>query len=136
MEICFDVIRHLAKWINGSEGKSSPCKVLWPKILWQWRYNGYSFSRDLARPCGRRVEQHYGQKPVMTKHELARFGGHRHCDSGDIMILVCRVILQDNVIKRSYDFIGRSLSRQVKILPRLVAIGTLIVEIQWFQFVT
>ena len=47
----------------------------------------------------------------MTKHELARFGGHRHCDSGDIMILVCHVILQDNVIKRSYDFIGRSLSR-------------------------
>ena len=45
------------------------------------------------------------------------------------MILVCHVILQDHVIKGSYDFIGRSPLRLVKILPGLVAIGTLIVEI-------
>ena len=28
-----------------------------------------------------------------------KFGGHRHCSSGDIMTLVCHVILLDRVIK-------------------------------------
>ena len=38
----------------------------------------------------------------------AEFGGHRHCYSGDIMILVCHVI---HVIKGSCDVMGRSPSR-------------------------
>ena len=29
----------------------------------------------------------------------AKFGGHRQCGSGDIMVLVCHVISQDHVIK-------------------------------------
>ena len=40
----------------------------------------------------------------MASQQLATFGGQRHCDSGDIMILVCHVISQDHVIKGSYDF--------------------------------
>ena len=44
------------------------------------------------------------------------------------MILVCHVILQDHVIERSCDFMDRSPSRKVTILPSLVAIGTLVVE--------
>ena len=39
----------------------------------------------------------------------AKFGGDSHCGSGDIMILVCYVILQDHVIK------GLSLYRQAPI---------------------
>ena len=35
----------------------------------------------------------------MTCHQLAKFGGHRHCGSGDIMVLVCQVISQDHMIK-------------------------------------
>ena len=50
------------------------------------------------------------------------------------MILVRLVILQDHVIRVSYDFTGRSLTRYVIILPRFVAIATLVVEI-WFLFV-
>ena len=35
----------------------------------------------------------------MTCHQHAKFGGHRHCGSGDIMVLVCQVISQDHMIK-------------------------------------
>ena len=41
----------------------------------------------------------------------SKFGGHRLCGSVDnIMVLVCHMILQDQVIKDSCDFIDRSLS--------------------------
>ena len=48
------------------------------------------------------------------------------------MFLVCRVIFRDHVIKVSCNFIGRSPSRYVIILPSLVAIGTVVVEIKCF----
>ena len=38
------------------------------------------------------------------------FHGHRHCDSGNIMVLAYHVISQDHVIKKSRDFMGSSLS--------------------------
>ena len=49
--------------------------------------------------------------------------------SGDVMVLVCHVILQDHVIKGSRDFTGRRPSRLVSILSRLVTITILVVEI-------
>ena len=42
---------------------------------------------------------------------VTTFGGHRHCDSRDIIALVCHVISPDHVIKGSCDFMGRSSSR-------------------------
>ena len=57
------------------------------------------------------------------------FGGLRHCDREDIMVLVCQVILKDHVIKRSCDFLARIQSRQVTILPNLVAMDIVVVEI-------
>ena len=36
---------------------------------------------------------------------------YRNCVNGYITILICQVILQDHVIIRSYDFMGRSHSR-------------------------
>ena len=60
----------------------------------------------------------------MINHQLVKFGDHRHCGSGDVMILGRQVILQDHVIKESCDFMGRISSRYVTMLPRLVAIGT------------
>ena len=44
-------------------------------------------------------------------NQPARFGGHKHCGSGDMMVLVYQVILQHLVIKSLYNFMGRSLSR-------------------------
>ena len=43
----------------------------------------------------------------MKSYHYAKFGGHSHSGSG-IMILVCHVISQDHVIKRSRNFMGGS----------------------------
>ena len=45
------------------------------------------------------------------------------------MVLVCHLILQNHAIKVSCDFIGRSPSREVIILPSLLTISILVVEI-------
>ena len=57
------------------------------------------------------------------------FIGHRRCGSGDLMVLARHVISQDDVTKQSYDFMGRSLSKQVNTLQNLVAIATLVLEL-------
>ena len=48
---------------------------------------------------------------MVNHHHSAMFGGHRHCGSGDIMVLVFHVILQEYVIKRLLEFMGRIPSR-------------------------
>ena len=50
------------------------------------------------------------QKPIKVSCNPVYFGGHRHGGSGDIMILVRHVILQDHVIKGLWDTIGRNRS--------------------------
>ena len=45
------------------------------------------------------------------------------------MVFICHVTLQDHVIKALYDFMVRSSSRLVDILPGVVAIGTVVKEI-------
>ena len=40
----------------------------------------------------------------------AKLDDHRQCDSGDIMVLVCHVILQDYVTNRSSNIMGRRCS--------------------------
>ena len=37
-----------------------------------------------------------------------KFGSHKHCFSGNIMVSICHVIFQDSVIHRSCDFIRMS----------------------------
>ena len=77
-----------------------------------------------------------------VSHHPVQFGRHKHCGSikirlvkvrhpgsGDIMVLVCHVILQWRVMEGSCDFMRRSSSKEVTILSDLVAIGTLVVEI-------
>ena len=49
--------------------------------------------------------------PIKVNYHLAKFGGHKHCGSTDLMFLVCQGILQDHMIKGSCDVLGRSLSR-------------------------
>ena len=50
----------------------------------------------------------------MVSYHSTKFGGHRHCSSEDIKVLVCQVISQDHLIKGSFDFMGKSHS-QVKL---------------------
>ena len=71
----------------------------------------------------------YRYEPIEISYHPAKFDGQKHCVSGCIMILVNPVILQDHVIKGSCDFLGRGLSREITILPSLVAIGTMVAEI-------
>ena len=47
----------------------------------------------------------------MISHHSAKFSGQRHCITGDTMILVCFMVLQDHVIKGSCEFRGWSHSR-------------------------
>ena len=49
-------------------------------------------------------------KPVMVSHHFAKINGHRHCDSEDLMVLVCHMIMQNHVIKMLCEFIGGSSS--------------------------
>ena len=58
-----------------------------------------------------------------------KFSCHRHCDSGDIIVLVCHVISKNHVIKRLGDFLDRRPSKQVTIPPSLVALDTVVVKI-------
>ena len=64
-------------------------------------------SLDVARTHNQRMEQHYGKKPLMTNHQLAKFVCHRHYCKGDIIILGCHVISQDQVNKGSCKIMGR-----------------------------
>ena len=43
----------------------------------------------------------------MAFHHLAKFGGHRYCNSRNIMFLVCHVIKHDQVNKGSGDYSDR-----------------------------
>ena len=63
-----------------------------------WRYNDFRLSRDLKIQRNQRVIRLYGQEPIKVSYHPAKFGGHRHTGSEDI-ILVCQVISQDHVIK-------------------------------------
>ena len=52
-----------------------------------------------AKPHDQRVMRVYRQEPIKVSYHLAKFGGHWHSGSGDIIILVCHVISQDHVTK-------------------------------------
>ena len=80
-----------------------------------WRYISFILSRDFTRPRYQSIIWLSGLEPLKISHHLTKFGGHRHCGSGDI-VLFCHAISQDHGIKQSYDFIDRSPSKQVTIL--------------------
>ena len=48
----------------------------------------------------------------MANHYSTKHGDHRHCGSGEIMVLVSHVISQDLVIEGSSDFMGENTSRK------------------------
>ena len=72
----------------------------------------------------------YDRSPLKVSLQPGKFGGHRHCSSWDIMILVCQIIFQDHVAKSLSSFMGWSHSRQVTTLTSLVAIDTLVIVLQ------
>ena len=65
----------------------------------------------------------------MGSHHPAKFGGNGQCSGGDITVLVFHVITQSHVTKQSSNFMGRSPSKKVTILPSLAVISPVVVEI-------
>ena len=65
----------------------------------------------------------------MVRNHPAKFCSEKHCGSNDIMVLICHMILQDQLTKGSCDFMGRRLFWLVAVLPSLVAIDIVVVEI-------
>ena len=57
------------------------------------------------------------------RHHPNEFSGHRPTSSGEIIVLEC------HVNKGSCDFMVRSPSRYITILPSFLVIGLLVVEI-------
>lgn len=57
------------------------------------RYNGSSLGRDLVRPYVQIVMWLYGKELIKVSYHSARVAGLRRSVSGDIMLLVCHVIL-------------------------------------------
>ena len=68
-------------------------------------------------------------------NQPAKFGSYRHCDSADMIFLVCLVISQDHPIKGLFEFMGKSPLWLATCQPLLLVIGIVVVEI-CFQFVT
>ena len=53
----------------------------------------------------------YSYEPKKVSYHSPRLDGHRHCGNGDIMVLAYYVISEDEAIKGSCDFMGKSPSR-------------------------
>lgn len=49
-------------------------------------------------------------KIPQVSHHPTSFG-HKQCGSGDIMVLVCQKISQDQIIKGTYEFMGENPGR-------------------------
>ena len=58
----------------------------------------------------------YGWELVIVSQYLAKFSGHTHCGRGDVISLVCYLILQNHVTKESLledDFQVKSSSCEI-----------------------
>ena len=67
----------------------------------------FKLSRDLIGRRSQRVMQLYGQKLLKVSYQAAEFGGRKYRDTRDIIVLVCHVILEEHVTKRSCDFMDK-----------------------------
>ena len=72
--------------------RSVICQVLSPYRLWEWRYNGFSLSRDLARPRNGRFMKLYEWDPLFESFTPAKFHRDSRHGTRDILVLVCHVI--------------------------------------------
>ena len=72
---------------------------------------GFNLSCGLKRPLDSRAMRLYRKEPLKVSHQRVKFGGYRHCGSGDRLILVCPLISSHHVIKQPRDFMAWSPSR-------------------------
>ena len=68
-----------------------------------------------------RVKQIYGWEHLVVCHQLDKYCGHKQCDSGNTIFLICYVT--------SRDFMDGSPSRRVTTFSCLVTVGLVQVKI-------
>ena len=84
--------------------------------------------RELERPRNLRATWFYGKRPRQVTHQAINVISRKHCGCGNITFLG-----HQKVIKRTHDFLGRSPLWQVTTLSSLMAIGTELVEKNYFS---
>ena len=47
----------------------------------------------------------HGLELLKVSHPPTNFFDHKYCGGGDIMVLVCPMIFQDEIMKQSFDFV-------------------------------
>ena len=76
-------------------------------------------------PCDQSAKWLYGLEPLKKSQHPTKFGGHRDCGSGEIMVLVCHMISQDHMIKVHVIL----WVKHVTILQSLVDMATRVVKL-------
>ena len=71
----------------------------------------------------------YGWKFFKVSHFLANFGGHKPCDSKDIIDLIVHVTFQDHLPEEPCDLVEESSSFYIPALSSPVVIGIVVVDI-------
>ena len=125
------------------QGKLLSSKFQWPQALWQWEYNSFSLSDDLARSRDQSVIWLDVQKPLKVSHNLPRFRlvetlpslGQSQSSQVQWRQGLWQGRHNDFRVKGSCDFIGGSPSWLVIIIQSLVVIGVVVVVIcfQWLK---
>ena len=64
----------------------------------------------------------------MGSHHFANFSGHRPCGNSDTGAKIVYVILQDNTIKGSGDFMVGNFSLSISTLPELININIVLMD--------
>ena len=133
-------ITWLKDWVTSltgaHQGKLSTCQIWWPKISGIVDIMAFICYKTLQDHVIKALNDFITFASFIVSQHPTMCGDHTHCCSGEIMVVVSHVILQDHAMKRYCDFMGRSPSRKVTILQSLAAIGTLVVKLQWFKFLT
>ena len=84
----------MTQWVGAPHCMSPPCQ--------DQRHCGsgnvFNLPCDLTRSRYLRAMRLYRKEPLKESYHPTKFGGHRHHGSGDILVLVCHVILLDHVI--------------------------------------
>ena len=76
-----------------------------------WRYNGFKLSCDIARPPDSRAMGLFKYESLKVSYHPTKFGGNKHCGSGNAILLICHVISEDHVIKGTSNLTATNLLR-------------------------
>ena len=116
---------HVTLWVGTPHCVSPTCQFWWLVTVYV-----FSLSRDLAKLHNQRVIWLYGQEPIKVSYHPAKSGSHRLC-VGDIMVLVCDIILKDHVTKGLSSFMGRVFQIELRGRGKRRNIARWIVFIGW-----